>query len=720
MKKIGILTLLYQNYNYGGTLQAYALTKYLCLNGYDARGILYNGNNNIVYPTNKDKLQQYSKREILKKVYQKFESKVNNKKIERLIVERKELFLDFQKRYIPVSPIYNDFDLPRVENEFDFFISGSDQVWNPNCAFGLFLQTFVKNNRKKISYAASISRNSLSTYEAEKLIPCINQFQFCSVREKTAQKILQDNGIIDVEVVLDPTFLLTREQWNEIIPDKVEEEKYVLAYFFSDSKKYRSEIQEFCRKKNLKLYYIPYAKQEYVSTDAEGEGIQQEQVGPLEFLRLIRDAEVVFTDSFHGVALSINLEKEFIVFERDLHNSNASMNSRIYDILKLFNLEDRLISGLDSFVEVITRKIDYVNVKKILIEKRSESERFLKIALSGDENKKELENIDVYNMPMKYYAAYSQKDAKNCSSGGIFACMAKMVLKNKGIVYGVGFDDSFNAVYKRIDREENLNKILGSKYVRSIISKETLFYSILEDLKKDKFILFSGVGCQIYALRNYLKKNNCSEDKLITIEVLCHGTPSSTVWESYKYFMERKYKSVITDINFRDKKYGWNSYSMYMKFKNGKIYRKIMNADPYMQVYLSGYSVNNGCQKCKYKRNDRIADITLGDLWGISLPEFSDILNEGVSLVSINTDKGQIIYNNIKESLRYKELNEIQKTIALSNMMGFCTNISEEDRKEFNALINKKGFKEAYKVWKKLNKKYYWISNIKSIIKRFR
>jgi hypothetical protein len=80
MKKIGILTLLYQNYNYGGTLQAYALTKYLCLNGYDARGILYNGNDNIVYPTNKDKLQQYSKREILKKVYQKFESKVNNKK----------------------------------------------------------------------------------------------------------------------------------------------------------------------------------------------------------------------------------------------------------------------------------------------------------------------------------------------------------------------------------------------------------------------------------------------------------------------------------------------------------------------------------------------------------------------------------------------------------------------------------------------------------------
>jgi hypothetical protein len=89
-----------------------------------------------------------------------------------------------------------------------------------------------KKYRKKISYAASISRNSLSTYEAEKLIPCINQFQFCSVREKTAKKILQDNGILDVEVVLDPTFLLTCEQWNEIIPDKVEEEKICVSIFF--------------------------------------------------------------------------------------------------------------------------------------------------------------------------------------------------------------------------------------------------------------------------------------------------------------------------------------------------------------------------------------------------------------------------------------------------------------------------------------------------------
>lgn len=720
MKKIGILTLLYQNYNYGGTLQAYALSKYLNGKGYDARGILYSGHDNIVYPTNRDKFQQYNKREIFNKVLQKIESKVNSKKIEELISNRKELFLEFQQKYMPVSPIYNDLDLSRIENEFDFFISGSDQVWNPNCAFGVFLQNFVTDNRKKISYAASISRNSLSTYEAEKLIPYINQFQHCSVREKTAKKILENNGIENVRVVLDPTFLLTREQWNEVIPNKINEEKYVLAYFFSDSKNNRSKIQEYCNKHNLKLYYIPYAKQEYVSTDSEGDGVQQKYVGPLEFLRLIRDAEIVFTDSFHGVALSINLEKEFVVFERDSHKSSASMNSRIYDILNLFELDNRLLSEFKDLEKIISEKINYVNVEMILREERLKSGSFLEEALSGEESKKDLKHIMPYCLPQKFYAAYSKKDAKNCSSGGVFACMAKKVIDNKGIVYGVGFDDSFNVVYKRVDSEKCLRDILGSKYVRSSFTSDASFQTVLKDLNSGRMVLFSGIGCQIYALKNYLRRNNCDEKNLITIEVICHGTPSSEIWESYKKFMEEKYKSLIIDINFRDKTYGWNSYSMCIKFENGTVYRKIMNADPYMQVYLSGYSINKGCEQCRFKRNDRIADITLGDLWGISLQEFSDMINEGISLVSINTEKGQILYEKVERNLYFKELNEVQKNIALSNMMGFCEKVPKESKDKFKNSICEKGFEKSYKIWRKNNKQYYWINEIKSIIKRYR
>lgn len=724
MKKIGILTLLYNNYNYGGALQAYALTKYLYLNGYDAEGILYSGSDNIVYPSTRDKFKQYSKIEIGKKVYQKIESKINNKRIEKLLSNRRNRFLEFQEKYIPTSPVFNDNDLKRIENKYDFFISGSDQVWNPNCAFSLFLQKFVQNSEKKISYAASISRNSLSEHEAEIMIPYIAKFKNCSVREKTAKKILEDQGISNVKVVLDPTFLLSKEQWMDIIPKNQKKEKYALAYFFSDSKQYRKKIQIFCKKNNLKLYYIPYSKQEYISTDSIGDGVPQENVGPIEFLKLLNNAEYVFTDSFHGVALSINLEKQFVVFERDSKKSGASMNSRIYDILELFKIRDRLISNIDKLDQILSEKINYSVVSNILKEERIKSEEFLKSALLCDQkkntNEKNKEIVDFY-MPRKFYAAASKANIKRSSSGGIFPLLAKRILKyNNGVIYGVSFDKSFNVIYKRIEKENDLYQIIGSKYVQSNFSKYASFETVENDLRNGKIVLFSGVGCQIMALRYYLQKHKCSEENLITVEVICHGTPSIETWKSYREYMTKKYKSKLADVNFRDKKYGWNAYSIYMKFENGSKYRKIMNEDPYMQVYLSGYSVVDGCLKCKNKRNKRVADITLGDLWGISLPEFSDIIKNGISLVVINTDKGNKLLGDVEEKTRIKELTYEQKNIALSNMMGFPSYISKKNKKKFKHSMNINGFYSTYRIWKKDNKKYYLINEVKAKIKLLR
>ena len=108
MKSVGILTLLYKNYNYGGILQAYALTRYLCLKGFDAKGVLYAGHNNVVYPTTKDKLKQYRKYEIIKRAYGKIEVKINSRKIAGLISERRNLFLNFEKEYIPTTSVYNE------------------------------------------------------------------------------------------------------------------------------------------------------------------------------------------------------------------------------------------------------------------------------------------------------------------------------------------------------------------------------------------------------------------------------------------------------------------------------------------------------------------------------------------------------------------------------------------------------------------------------------
>lgn len=382
MKKIGILTLLYNNYNYGGVLQAYALARFICGLGYEAKVVLYSGENNVVYQSRKDKLSQYSVGEIAKRLLLKVESKLAGRKIQDIINKRKELILRFEKENIPCTSVFSDEDLGLLDEQFDYFVSGSDQVWNPNCAFLLFLQGFTENDGKKISYAASISRSVLSEHERNVLIPYISRFKAVSVREKTAKKLLTDCGIKSVEVVVDPTFLITKQEWESLLGTSKARRKYVFCYFFSDSIKYREKIYNFCKDKNLDLLYLPYAKQVYVSTDNAGRGERINEAGPIEFLKLIHDAEYVFTDSFHGVALSINFEKQFFAFKRDKKNSAASMNSRIYDVLDLFGLSDRLIDSNDNIDDTSKKIIDYDKVQTVLNDQRLKAEVFLRNSFS--------------------------------------------------------------------------------------------------------------------------------------------------------------------------------------------------------------------------------------------------------------------------------------------------------------------------------------------------
>jgi len=721
MEKIGVLTLLYNNYNYGGVLQAYALIHYLCENKYDAKGILYCGSNNVVYPTTKDKLSQYSKSEVIKKVFHQVQGIISNKKNIKIIEKRKNLFLEFEKKFIPTTLVYSDRNINKLNNKFDYFISGSDQVWNPNCAFLPFLQGFVTDNSKKISYAASISRSKLSEHEKEVMIPYINKFQCISVREKTAKKLLDECGINDVNVVLDPTFLLSKEQWQSIIPTQDKKEKYVLCYFFSNSKRYRKFINKFCKKRGYKLLYIPYAKQQYIYSDSRGEGKPIYDIGPLEFLSLLNGAEYVFTDSFHGVALSINLQKKFFVFERDKKKSSASMNSRIYDVLNMFSLKERLINNCKDIEISSEKEIDYVNVQAILEKKRIISQKFLKNSFKRDLEilrYKQEENSQLFNTPISYYAAQYKKSVLNSSSGGMFASLAEEIINNNGVVYGVGYDSNFNAMYKRITRVEELKELYGSKYICSKFSINASFSTILNDLQKQRRVLFVGTACQIFSLYKYLLKNQQNDELLLTVEVVCHGTPNIKVWESYKGFLQNRFHSKIKDVNFREKKYGWHSYAMCIKFENGKVYRKIMNSDPYMQMYLSGISINKCCLNCEYKGNDRIADITLGDLWGITVEKLNEESKEGLSLVVINSSKGQKIFKDINKKVKFQKLLRGQEIIALSNIMGMPSKVSDIERKEFFNYIENGDFKDAYLYFKKKQKLFYIKNEMKAIIKK--
>lgn len=216
----------------------------------------------------------------------------------------------FQKKYLPISSreVRSSRDLSELE--YDAFIVGSDQIWNPEITGGkiddIYSLDFKKNNIKKISYAASFSEKYISKQQLEFLIKRLESFYAISVRENNLKKILQPYLKTDIHVVLDPTLLLTKEQWLQYIPKKrIIKEKYVLIYQARGHKKeIVQQAKKLADKYEAKLY------------DASGmnyrirkNGIQY--ANPIEFLNLIYYAEAIVTVSFHGTALSIILEKPF-------------------------------------------------------------------------------------------------------------------------------------------------------------------------------------------------------------------------------------------------------------------------------------------------------------------------------------------------------------------------------------------------------------------------
>lgn len=236
------------------------------------------------------------------------------------------------------------------------------------------------------------------------------------------------------------------------------------------------------------------------------------------------------------------------------------------------------------------------------------------------------------------------------SSGGIFTIIAEWIISHEGVVFGAGYDENFNVVHREITTSKDLAQLRGSKYVQSDIGesyKKAKFH-----LENNKIVLFTGTPCQIAGLHNYLDKDY---PNLYTCDLVCHGVPSPEVFGKYKKFVEDKYNSKIQSISFRDKKYGWKTYSLSIKFSNGNEYRKNLKEDPFLLGFLKNYYLRPSCYTCPYSKIPRSADITLGDYWGIGnkYPDLDD--NLGVSLLLINSEKGIFLLESCKEMLEIHE-----------------------------------------------------------------
>ena len=236
---------------------------------------------------------------------------------------------------------------------------------------------------------------------------------------------------------------------------------------------------------------------------------------------------------------------------------------------------------------------------------------------------------------MKSYIV-KQKDLESrmkSRSGGIFAAISDQVLDQGGVIYGAGLDENFNAVHKRAATKEERDELRGSKYVQSAMGDAYL--SACEDLKSGKTVLFTGTPCQIDGMKAVCPKG--CEGRLICMDIVCHGVPSPRVWNDYKAYMEQKYRGKIQKVDFRNKKrFGWSDHWETITI-NGKEH----DSQVYMKMFYEHTFLREACYVCPYKNLDRVSDISIADAWGVESanPEFDD--NRGVSLVLLNTPKGE-------------------------------------------------------------------------------
>lgn len=290
--------------------------------------------------------------------------------------------------------------------------------------------------------------------------------------------------------------------------------------------------------------------------------------------------------------------------------------------------------------------------------------------------------------PVIYAARHKNiHEIETSRSGAAFIAISDYVLDNGGIIYGVGYKDHFRVVHKRATTKEERNEFKGSKYVQSDL--DGIFKQVKEDLKKGYTVLFSGTPCQTAGLNSYVGKK--LRENLILVDIVCHGVPSPYIWRDYLTYIEKKYKSNVVKVNFRDKsRIGWSGHIESFVFENRNKIESVIFRDLYFKHLISRPS----CSVCHFANFNRPSDFTIGDYWGwnkISNDFNSD--NKGCSLLFINSQKGHELFKIISNSLNLIQTKKhlcTQPNLEHPSIINANTNkfIDDYQTKDFEKVIS--------------------------------
>lgn len=598
-------------------------------------------------------------------------------------------FTRWTRRHIPTRDFYGHSALPEgLNEEYDLFFAGSDQIWNyrfPGTKYDDYFLKFAEHS-KKAAICGSFGVDSIPDEWKKTYTDGLSGFAHISVREEAGARIVEELTGRDVPVLADPVMLLTPEEWLRVAEKpRVDLSKpYVLKYHLGDEAE-EEKIDRWAKEQGWQIYELldPQRPELYAA-------------GPGEFISLIANAALVASDSFHCIAFSILFRRPFLVYAR---RGECDMTSRLDTLLGKFGLEHRWkhrltadeylhcnYSGTEARLEAerekalayIRRVLDSVKdhygpalapgadctgctacaaaCTRGCITMAPDARGFAHPAVDTEkcvscglcEKACPVLHPPAVSEAPEACAAYTRDQAvrRESSSGGIFSELAQAVLRDGGAVFGAAYGADFEVVHTCVEDVSGLARLRSAKYAQSGL--EGIFAQVRHRLAEGQPVLFSGTPCQVAGLKTFLGKEY---PRLYTVDFVCHGVPSPLAWQ--KYVRHRAAQDnggrLPEAINLRSKETGWSRY----RYSNAYEYGGHRHVEPsgenlYMKLFVEDCISRSACESCRFKGYGRCSDLTLGDFWGIwdIAPGMDD--DRGTSLVLVQSEKGRALFDRIK------------------------------------------------------------------------
>lgn len=596
-------------------------------------------------------------------------------------------------------------ELRETELPYDVILSGSDQIWNPKIfPDGRFDPVFFGafSDRRKIAYAPSFGIPHVPEGMEEELRGYLEQFSHLSVRESQGQVIVRETAGIEAPVVLDPTLLLTAEQWSAMsAPRPSAQSGYILCYCISKPGPLVPYIQRLAEKTGLPVIQLCGIRQK-----VHPKASCVLDAGPAEFLSLFRNASYVCTNSFHGTVFSLQFQVPFFTAVSPAELAEPE-TSRTFSLLTRLGLTQRVVGKGDTAAP--DAEIDWTQVAERLTAARESSLDYLRAALEGTpytphapaaptEEKPFPPHLadhghctgctacasicpaDAISMardqegfsypavdpdrcircgrctavcPLLHsrapaplpaaFAAWNRNDSirRQSTSGGVFTALAEYVLESGGVVYGAALDARQHLRHIACFRKEDLWRLRGAKYVQSDLGDT--FREIREALKK-RPVLFSGTPCQVDGLYRFLGGR---PENLTTCDLVCHGVPSPGVWEDMAHSIQARKGKALETVRFRDKVAGWKNSHLTFLYRDGTVDSAPLFATEYGRAFGRALFLRPACHRCAYTNLNRPGDFTLGDFWGLRADELPEQQEKGISLLLVNTPHGSYLFDQL-------------------------------------------------------------------------